>query len=217
LNAKGSKGDLNVLVNDAYKTYVKEQLLAYEEAQLDSKYPEFRALMNEYNDGVLLYEIMNDKVWNKAIRDTSGLKAFFEENRNQFIWEDRIDAEVYECDTKDIAAKTAALLKNDTITPMEIMAKINENSALNEKVKTQKFEVQNTTFLEGKEFKKGVNETFQYDNKYYIVKVKEFIPSQPKELTETKGAVTTAYQQHLEEQWLNELSAKYPIEVKTEV
>lgn len=217
LNAKGSKGDLNVLVNDAYKTYVKEQLLAYEEAQLDSKYPEFRALMNEYNDGVLLYEIMNDKVWNKAIRDTSGLKAFFEENLNQFIWGDRIDAEVYECDTKDIAAKTAALLKNDTITPMEIMAKINENSALNVKVKTQKFEVQNTPFLEGKEFKKGVNETFQYDNKYYIVKVKEFIPSQPKELTETKGAVTAAYQQHLEEQWLNELSAKYPIEVKTEV
>ena len=217
MNAKGSNGDLKVLIDDAYKTFVKEQLLAYEEAQLESKYPQFRALMNEYHDGVLLYEIMNDKVWNKAIKDTTGLKQFFEDNRSDFVWGKRVDADVYECDSKDIAQKVSVLLKNDTITPSQIMAKVNEKSALNVKIKSNKFELDNTAFLKDQNLKTGINAIYEFDGKFYVVKVKEEIPAGPKELNETKGAVTAAYQQYLETTWLTELSQKHPIKINTEV
>lgn len=217
MNAKGSNGDLKLLINDAYKTYIKEQLLAYEEAQLESKYPQFRALMNEYHDGVLLYEVMNDRVWNKAIKDTTGLKQFFENNRDKFVWGKRIDADVYECDSKEIAKKVSELLKNDTITPSQIMSKVNEKSALNVKIKSNKFELENTAFLKNQSFENGVNSVYEFDGKYYIVKVKETIAPGQKELNETKGAVTAAYQQYLETSWLGELANKYTINVNTEV
>ena len=217
INARGSKGDLKVFINQAYKTYIKEQLLAYEEAQLESKYPDFRALMNEYHDGVLLYEIMNDKVWNKAIKDTTGLKEFFENNRADFMWGDRIDAEVYECDSQEIAEKVAKLLNNDTVTSSHIMSKINEKSALNVNVKSNKFEIDNTPFLSKKQFSLGVNPIYTHEGKHYVVKVTELIPASNKELTETKGAVTAAYQQHLEASWLKELAERHPIIVNSEV
>lgn len=217
LNTKGSKGDLKTLIDDAYKTYVKEQLLAYEEAQLESKYPDFKALMTEYHDGVLLYEIMNDQVWNKAIKDTVGLADFFEKNRQDFVWGERIDADVYECDSKEVALKVAMLLANDTITPSQIMAKVNQVSALNVKVRSNKFEIENTNYLAGRKFKIGINEYYEFEGKLYIVKVKEQIPSSPKELSEAKGSATAAYQQFLEATWLAELAKKYPINVNTEV
>jgi peptidyl-prolyl cis-trans isomerase SurA len=215
--ARGSRAPLKQLIDAAYKTYVKEQLLAYEEAQLDTKYPDFRALMNEYHDGVLLYEIMNDKVWNKAIRDTSGLKEFFEANRGNFMWQNRIEGDIYECDSKEIAQKVIALLKNDTISPSAVSAQINEKSALNVKTRTGKFEIENTSYLKGQTFQKGVNGILEADGKFYVIKVRELLPASQKELTETRGAVTAAYQQYLEASWLEELAKKYPITVDKEV
>lgn len=215
--ARGSRAPLKQLIDAAYKTYVKEQLLAYEEAQLDTKYPDFRALMNEYHDGVLLYEIMNDKVWNKAIRDTSGLKEFFEANRGNFMWQNRIEGDIYECDSKEIAQKVIGLLKNDTISPSAVSAQINEKSALNVKTRTGKFEIENTSYLKGQTFQKGVNGILESDGKFYVIKVRELLPASQKELTETRGAVTAAYQQYLEASWLEELAKKYPITVDREV
>jgi peptidyl-prolyl cis-trans isomerase SurA len=215
--ARGSRAPLKQLIDAAYKTYVKEQLLAYEEAQLDTKYPDFRALMNEYHDGVLLYEIMNDKVWNKAIRDTSGLKEFFEANRGNFMWQNRIEGDIYECDSKEIAQKVIGLLKNDTISPSAVSAQINEKSALNVKTRTGKFEIENTSYLKGQTFQKGVNGILEADGKFYVIKVRELLPASQKELTETRGAVTAAYQQYLEASWLEELAKKYPITVDKEV
>jgi peptidyl-prolyl cis-trans isomerase SurA len=215
--ARGSRAPLKQLIDVAYKTYVKEQLLAYEEAQLDTKYPDFRALMNEYHDGVLLYEIMNDKVWNKAIRDTSGLKEFFEANRGNFMWQNRIEGDIYECDSKEIAQKVIGLLKNDTISPSAVSAQINEKSALNVKTRTGKFEIENTSYLKGQTFQKGVSGILEVDGKFYVIKVRELLPASQKELTETRGAVTAAYQQYLEASWLEELAKKYPITVDKEV
>jgi peptidyl-prolyl cis-trans isomerase SurA len=215
--AKGSRGPLKQLIDAAYKTYTKEQLLAYEEAQLETKYADFRALMNEYHDGVLLYEIMNDKVWNKAIRDTSGLKEFFEANREEFKWKERIDADIYECDSKEIALKVTDLLKNDTISPAAVASKINEKSSLNVKTRSGKYEIDNTAYLKGHTFKNGVNPIIEFEGKAYVVKVKNMLPATQKELTETKGAVTAAYQQYLEASWLDELAKKYPITVEKEV
>lgn len=215
--ARGSRGPLKQLIDAAYNTYTKEQLLAYEEAQLDSKYPDFRALMNEYHDGVLLYEIMNDKVWNKAIRDTTGLKEFFEANRADFIWKDRVDADIYECDSKEIAVRVMDLLKNDTIAPSAVAAKVNEKSALNVKTRSGKYEIENTHYLKGQSFNKGINPVIESDGKFYVVKVRELLPASPKELTETRGAVTAAYQQYLEATWLEELAKKFPITVEKDV
>jgi peptidyl-prolyl cis-trans isomerase SurA len=208
--------DLKSFISLKYDDFMSEQLLAYEEAQLDSKYPAFKALMTEYHDGVLLYEIMNDRVWNKALRDTTGLRAFFDANRAQFRWGDRIDADIFICDSREIALQVLALLKQGK-TAKEVTEIANGKSALNVILRSQKFEISNVDYLKDRTFDLGVNELFEFKGKFYVVVNKELIAGSEKELDETRGAVTAAYQQYLEQQWIEELMAKYKVVINESV
>lgn len=209
--------DNRTLVEKQYTNFQKAEILAYEERQLDSKYPEFKALMKEYHDGILLYEVMTDKVWNKAIKDTAGLRVFFNANNNKYVWGERANAYVYECSSKEVAANVANLLKSDTISSKTIIGIINKDSELNLRVRTGKFETATTSYLKNQVIKKGVNPVYQFENKYYVVKVDELLPAGPKLLSEAKGAATSDYQTYLEKQWLEEIAKKHPIIVNKQV
>ncbi|MDR0801284.1 peptidylprolyl isomerase [Fluviicola sp.] len=209
--------DSKSLVQKQYNAWQNSEILAYEENKLDTKYPEFKALMQEYHDGILLYEIMSDKVWNKAIRDTSGLKAFFEGHNDNYKWGKRYDAYVYECLNENIAKQVATMLQSDTISSRTVINAINKDSELNLRVRTGKFEVESTPYLKGRDLKKGVNPIYAYDGKYYIVKVDEILEPGEKTLTEAKGAATSDYQNYLEKEWLTEIAKKHPIIVHERV
>ncbi len=209
--------DNRTLVEKQYANFQKAEILAYEERQLDNKYPEFKALMKEYHDGILLYEVMTDKVWNKAIKDTAGLRVYFNANNNKYVWGERANAYVYECTSKEVAAKVATLLKSDTISSKTIIGIINKDSELNLRVRTGKFETATTSYLKNQVIKKGVNPVYQFENKFYVVKVDELLPAGPKLLSEAKGAATSDYQTYLEKQWLEEIAKKHPIIVNKQV
>lgn len=217
-NQKGPKNITNdILVGNLYKRWEKEAILSYEETKLPQKHSEFKALLNEYHDGIILYEIMSDKVWNKAMRDTIGLKAYFEANRSTYTWSKRVDAMVYECSNKQIADEVFKMIQNDTINSKHVIDKINKDSELNLRVKTNKYEIANTSFLKGKNWEKGVNKPYELDGKIYVIKVAEVLEPGLKELSEAKGAITSDYQNYLEKTWLEELSKKYPIKLNLEV
>ncbi len=209
--------DNRTLVEKQYANFQKAEILAYEERQLDNKYPEFKALMKEYHDGILLYEVMTDKVWNKAIKDTAGLRVYFNANNSKYDWGERANAYVYECSSKEVAAKVATLLKSDTISSKTIIGIINKDSELNLRVRTGKFETATTSYLKNQVIKKGVNPVYQFENKFYVVKVDELLPAGPKLLSEAKGAATSDYQTYLEKQWLEEIAKKHPIIVNKQV
>ncbi|MNX96070.1 Foldase protein PrsA 1 precursor [compost metagenome] len=215
--AYGKNVDTKSLVQKQYSAWQNSEILAYEESKLDSKYPEFKALMQEYHDGILLYEVMSDKVWNKAIKDTSGLKTFFDGNNTNYTWGKRYNAYVYECLNEDIAKKVASLLKSDTTSSRTVINAINKDSELNLRVRTGKLEVESTPYLKGRDLKKGVNPSYEFDGKYYIVKVDEILQPAPKTLTEAKGAATSDYQNYLEKEWLTEISKKHPIIIHEQV
>jgi peptidyl-prolyl cis-trans isomerase SurA len=209
--------DNRTLVEKQYANFQKAEILAYEERQLDSKYPEFKALMKEYHDGILLYEVMTDKVWNKAIKDTAGLRVYFNANNSKFVWGERVNAYVYECSSKEVAANVANLLKSDTISSKTIIGIVNKDSELNLRVRTGKFETATTSYLKNQVIKKGVNPVYQFENKFYVLKVDELLPAGPKLLSEAKGAATSDYQTYLEKQWLEEIAKKHPIIVNKQV
>jgi peptidyl-prolyl cis-trans isomerase SurA len=199
------------------KNWEKQAILDYEESRLASKYPEFKALINEYHDGILLYEIMTDKVWNKAIKDTVGLKNYFDQNRSKYMWGNRLDALVYECLNEKIANEVFTMIKNDTITSKHVIEKINKDSELNLRVKTNKFDVDQTAYMKGKDFSTGVNKPFEFNGKYIVIKVNEKLAPKMKELNEAKGAATSDYQNYLESEWLKELTKKHTIKVNESV
>ena len=216
-NYRVPKTDAKDLINKQYNAWVSSEILKYEDTQLETKYPEFKALMQEYHDGVLLYEIMTDKVWNKANKDTIGLKNFYENHKANYQWKDRIDAMVYECLDKNIANQVIKMLKNDTITSKHIIEKLNEKSELNLKVKTNKYEINEISYLKGRTFKKGTNPSYEFGGKYYVIKVNELIPAGTKLIIDAKGLITSDYQNYLEQEWLKELTIKYPFKINEKI
>ena len=176
--------DVKSLVDKQFKKWQKSVVLLYEESQLPNKYPKYKALVKEYHDGVLLYEIMSDMVWNKAVKDTLGLKDYFKSNQNKYVWPKRIDATVYECLNQNIAEQVFIMLDVDTNTSKEIIEKINASSELNLSVKMNKFDPITTDFLKN-DLSKGRNIPYEKEKKHYVVVVHEFLPSMNKELSVT--------------------------------
>ncbi|PTB96797.1 hypothetical protein C9994_05640 [Marivirga lumbricoides] len=82
-------------VKDALQEFEKNKLLAYEDEHLPEKYPEYRMLANEYRDGLLLFEIMSRKVWDKVSSDTIGLKQFYNENKEAYKREAAVVADIF--------------------------------------------------------------------------------------------------------------------------
>jgi peptidyl-prolyl cis-trans isomerase SurA len=201
-----------VVVKQLYTQWEKNQILAYEEALLPAKYPAYKALVQEYHDGIILYEIMQDQVWNKAVKDTAGLRAFFMENRSKYVWSQRLDATVYECKDEHVAVQVYGMLVSaDTITSKEVLEVINKDSELNLKVRMNKFEVAQTPYLQDRNFTPGLNPVYSMDGKWYVVKVAAVLAPAPKEFNEAKGLATSDFQAFLEKKWLEALRLKHKI------
>jgi len=212
------KDDAAVVVKQLYTQWEKAAILAFEESLLPAKYPAFKALVQEYHDGIILYEIMQDQVWNKAVKDTAGLRTFFNENRSKYSWTERINATVYECKDEHIAVQVyGMLLKSDTITSKNVIEVINKESELNLKVRMNKFELKQTPYLNARNWTLGLNPVYSYEGKWYVVKVAEIMTPGPKEFSEAKGLATSDYQVYLEKKWLDALRSKHQIVINTDV
>ncbi|WP_369796933.1 peptidylprolyl isomerase [Rufibacter sp. DG15C] len=77
-----------------YDKFVETSLLNYERDHLEEKHKEYKMLVNEYHDGILLFQLMEEKVWTKAMEDTVGLRNFFEQNRSKYMWGTRAEATI---------------------------------------------------------------------------------------------------------------------------
>lgn len=202
-------------VNNAYKRYVEEEALAYEEQNLESKYEDFRNLMQEYHDGILLFDLTDKKVWNKAVTDTVGLEKFHAANKEKYMWKDRVHVLVYNTlddKTKKAAMKMAAAGKSTE----EIKAKLNKKitgAVVITELKAEKGESAETDKLYDK---KGVVDVPNENNQFKFYYVTGIIAPEPKTLKEAKGLVTSDYQNYLEKEWIKELRAKYPVTVNEE-
>ena len=207
-----------VVVKQLYTQWEKNQILAYEEALLPAKYPAYKALVQEYHDGIILYEIMQDQVWNKAVKDTAGLRAFFMENRSKYVWSQRLDATIYECKDEHVAVQVYGMLVSaDTVTSKEVLDVINKDSELNLKVRMNKFEVAQTPYLKDRNFTQGLNPVYSMDGKWYVVKVSAVLAPGPKEFNEAKGMATSDFQSYLEKKWLEALRLKHKIVINEDV
>ena len=72
-------------LNERFESYVQEKMIRYEQSRLEEKYPEFQALVKEFHDGMVLYEINTKKVWSEATTDTVGLEQFYQVNKEKYI------------------------------------------------------------------------------------------------------------------------------------
>ena len=186
----------------------------YNANELVKSNPEYRNLLNEYRDGMLLFEISNRRVWKAAGKDTAGLEKYFAENRGKYNWD--------EPHFKGIILSA----KNDTIlnmvkADMATMASDTLTDALHEKYGSD-------IRMERMVVKKGENALADYlafhvgekpERKGYseCMILEGGVISQPQEMSDVRGAVTSDYQDVLEQLWKKELAKKYPAKINKKV
>ena len=206
------KNDVKLL-NDMYQRFIDNKLIEYEKTQLERKHPDFKALMKEYRDGILLFEISDQNIWTKAIKDTSGLKEFFNDNRNKWEYPNRVNATVFSSSSKKIIKKAYSLKKKGNISNDSIITILNKENPLNisfENKLIEDFKVYNSSY---EDLEKGINNPTLKNNKWFFIYAKEKLDQRQKELKEAEGIIVSAYQNYLEESWIKSLKKKYAIKI----
>ena len=207
--------DIKTAVDARFEEFMDESLLAYEDEHLEEKYSDFKMLMKEYRDGILLFELTDRMVWGKAVKDTTGLEEFHAANKEKFMWDTRYEADIYTCANAEVAKQVRTLLKKG-LRGAELVAKVNEKDPLALEIDNGLFTLEQKPFL-AQVKDAGMSKDIAVDDRIVIVDLKTIHAPAPRSIDEARGAITAAYQDHLEKQWLEELRAKYDVQVNKEV
>jgi peptidyl-prolyl cis-trans isomerase SurA len=204
------KGNPSMLAKNLFAIWANEKCIAYEESILETKYADFKNIMSEYHDGILLFDLTDRKVWGKASTDTVGLETFYNTTKGKYMWKERVNYQLYSC--LDAKTKAAAIKMFKAGKPeADIFKKVNKKVKNALIAKDQKAEKTDATAAKLWD-QKGVVDITDLDvNRFYYVL--GIIPAEPKTLKEARGLVTSDYQEFLMAEWVKELRTKYPLTV----
>jgi peptidyl-prolyl cis-trans isomerase SurA len=213
---KGEKEKINVYVDKQYRDYVNESLTKWENAHLEQKYPDFRNLMTEYRDGILLFDLTDQKVWSKAVKDTVGLKQFYETNKKNYVWGNRVSASIFTLKDPKQSQKVRNFIKSG-LTDDAVLKEINIDNHKILSVESGKFSKKDNKYIDMVPWNVGVSADLPGDTGVVIVNIKSLILPESKTLNEARGLITADYQNYLEKIWIQYLRQKYPVVVRKEV
>lgn len=204
------------IVYKVFNSYILELLVEKELETVAATNAEYRNLLKEYSDGLLLFEISSDKVWNKASSSKKKLEEYFNEHKDKYTWsEPRFKGLVVCSVNKEVYDKVEKILKTNTESEAENLIR---KEFITDKVTLVK--------IEKGAYPKGANpavddkiyKTATYSSESYpFVSTRGSVISAPQEYTDVKGLVTADYQTYLEEEWIKELRKKYDVTVNKDV
>lgn len=212
--------DADGLLRDALDQFADDAVIAYEDARLEGKHNDFRLLMEEYHDGILLFELTDRKVWSRAVRDTTGLQAYWTEYEADYAWKTRIDGRIFRCADQAAADRILAVAEAGGDVETERREMVSENP-LSITVEERRLEeglnpVYDAALAE-LNGEPGITAVEEVDGQLRFVQIVEVLPPTGKTLDEARGKVIADYQDFLEKSWIAELRARYDCEVNTEV
>lgn len=222
------------VINEMFDDWVEKTCIQLEDSLLEEKYPEFKALMKEYRDGILLFNLMDQKVWGKAVEDTMGLKQYFHLTKENYQWDTRLDASVFTCLNKEVAERVRKLISTDDNVRLlsnselafitfgkgenrlsidDIITIVNNQNPLNLQVESAKFSKGDHAHLDNAIWKKGLTDNELNEEIVTFAFIYDVLAPMPKSLKEAKGQVISNYQDYLEAAWIKELEERYPVTI----
>jgi len=206
------------VIDEKLNAFADSELLAYEDSQLEKKYDDFRFLMQEYHDGILLFEVSNREVWEKASKDTPGLKDYFSNHKGDYTWEKpHFKGHVILCkDLETFKAAKSIVKKSETDSIDKYL-----RTRLNDSI--QYVKVEKGLYVQG-DNKVVDDQIFKTKEKYVPAKEYPFyfvsgklLKNKPEDYGDVRGLVTADYQEFLEREWIKALRTKYPVNVDQNV
>ena len=207
--------DSSVFINRLIDTMVSDDIISYENSVLEKKYPEFRYLIYEFHDGMVLFEISEKNVWNKVSNDSSGLHHYYEQHKNNWLSRRGIEAGIYTLKSIDGEQQLSSAMK-----------KYSQKPDLDDLL-LKKFNKKNDTllFIKNGVWFKGDNpeldkidwisgpHSFTTKGIPSILLIKRVIEPAPMKFDEVQGEVMTGYQDFLESEWIGQLNKKYSVKI----
>ena len=201
-----------------YETFCNETVMNYADAHLEDKYPEFKTLVQEYKDGIMLFDLMNLEVWDKAVKDTLGLKEFHARNASKYMWGERALATVVTVTRPEALPAVKALLDKG-IELDSLKSALIQDSIKYAFVRKGYYQRGDNQYVDQTEWKVGVRNEIPstVDQTTTIVCIRELREPEQKTLKEARGLVTSDYQVELEQQWVKALKERYPVKINEKV
>jgi len=199
-----------------FKEFKEKMILKYEEARLEQNYPEYKYLLKEYHDGILLFTVSDEMVWTKAMKDTTGLEKFYETNKNNYMWDTRLDVSVYSFNNPQTAVKLQKLLASKSskkLTDVDILAKMNKKTNIVWLVENGLFSKGDKTDIDPLFDLSATQNSKTIEGENLLQFVNKKVDPMLKTLSEAKGLITADYQTYLEKEWIKELHGKYKVEI----
>ncbi len=208
--------NLYSIIDKIYERYYEYELLRYQEDNLINENEDYAQILGEYRDGLLLFDLMETEIWNSAKTDSVALKNYYNNNKANYFYNERIDALVASSAEKNNIKKVAKLLKAGK-TVETIKAAVNIDDKINVSFTEEEMEANHQALPKGFKFKKGVSKVYKHNDAYVVIKVKAILPKVAKTYDETKGKVISDYQTYKEKNWIKALADKYKVTVNEAV
>lgn len=199
------------IINSLYMEFERKSIIAYEDSIAPVKYPEYGLLRDEYEDGLLLFEIMQQKVWNKAIEDSIGSQQYYESNLAQYNSDKRVSIKVITCQDQSILQKLLKAPNNENSIDAIIEGTLTENEQSLLKIVKRTIKASEISKFEPTELKSGSWIENSDASEYYFVE--KIIPAGYFSYDEIKGRVLSDYQDFLEQEWIKDLRANRSINI----
>jgi len=217
-NNTSEKSIPSEIIDEKLNAFVDAELLSYEDSQLENKYDDFRYLMQEYHDGILLFEVSNREVWEKASKDTPGLEKYFNAHKSDYTWEKpHFKGHVILCKDKETLNAAKSIVKKAETDSIDKYLRTRLNDSI------QYVKVEKGLYVQG-ENKVVDDQIFKTTEKYvptkdypYFFVTGKLLKNKPQDYTDVRGLVTADYQEFLEREWIKTLRAKYPVNVDQNV
>jgi len=192
-------------VDNLMETIIDEAILEFEKSKLEEKYPEYKYLLNEYHDGLLIFDISQNEIWNKAIEDSVGLDHFYLANKANYYSPEKLDGILFFTNNKkDLKAAKKAMEANSDITADTLKSSYPGSQVMEGVFEMGEYKALDKQIWKIKKSDAKVNPDFKY-----LWAVGELLPKKQKELSETKGQVIADYQNQIEKEWLVNLKSKF--------
>lgn len=220
-NRYNKKLSFTDIVSSKCDELIRLSLISHEKKLLEEKYPNFKYLMEEYHDGILLFNIMDRNVWSKAVNDSAGLRSFYLQHAKEYMWNDRADVSLYTVrDPLYLKSATKYARKRaKKFGPVsEYLKNVCSVDSINcVEVIDRRIEKGESTPYGEFEWKRGTLKTLSQANITRLLVVNSLLPPSPKSFEDVQGQVTADYQNFLDKQWIDSLRAKYAVVVNQDV
>lgn len=199
----------NVTYNQAFNNFREDKVMDIYKTRLPEKHPELKETMKEYREGLLLFDLMQKRIWDRAEKDSIGLREFFEKNKSNYRWQ--IRAKITQISMKEDKHLAILDLLNQDVDNDSIWNSLKDEYLVD--IRDEMMETNSSKMPKDLNVSVGSYVVQPIGSQYKMYYVQELLPESDKKLSEVKGKVMSDYQDYLEKEWIKNLRQSFAVKI----